>query len=480
MATPITLSMDGTMLNWLKKVGDAVKQGEVIAEIESDKATVEVEAPADGVLLQTDAQPGDSLTSGAVLGTIGAPNEQPMPVGERQEQQPLPPRGERLDTPPPQGVTDQEQASSVITGAQHTPTATQPLPPGQPAAQPQAAAQAPSTQPPQTSDIQAQRARPVDRDAVPEGNGHFPGGVKASPLARRIAEERGIDLRQVKGSGPGGRIVKEDVENFKPAAPAPAVAPAPATAPTAIPAGLPAIPARKLPEGPDVEIVDVSTMRRRIAAGTMESNLTTPTFFVTVEMDMAALLALRKQLNDSLPEGATKISVNDLIVKAVALALRQFPNLNSHYYGDKLARHKRINIGIAVAVPQGGVIYVVARDADKMALGALADLNKQMVARAREGKLKPDDIGGATFSISNLGPFDVEHFTAIINPPEAGVLAVGAAKPVPVVQPDGSLGVGNRMRVTLSVDHRVSDGAEGAQFLQAVRQLIENPMRLLI
>jgi pyruvate dehydrogenase E2 component (dihydrolipoamide acetyltransferase) len=182
---------------------------------------------------------------------------------------------------------------------------------------------------------------------------------------------------------------------------------------------------------------------------------------------------------------------------AAALALRQFPNLNSHYYGDKLARHKRINIGIAVAVP-GGVLYVVARDADKVALGALAEQNKTMVARARDGKIKPEDIGGATFSISNLGPFDVEHFTAIINPPEAGVLAVGTAKQVPVVLaggrrgvghrhggaggglPDGSRGVGNRMRVTLSVDHRVSDGAEGAQFLQAVRQLIENPMRLLI
>ncbi len=425
MATPITLSMDGTMLNWLKKVGDAVKQGEVVAEVESDKATVEVEAPADGVLLQTDAQPGDSLASGAVIGTLGAAGEQPA-------------------APPPAPAASQ-------------PAAVEP-PPAPPA--PAAAPAAPA---------------PV----ALEDNGNLPGGVKASPLARRMAAEKGIDLRLVKGSGPGGRIVKEDVENFKPEA-APAASERGEAAPSAVPAGLPSMPARKLPEGPDVEIVDVSTMRKRIAAGTMESNLTTPTFFVTVEMVVAALLAFRKQLNDSLPEGATKISVNDLVVKAVALALRQFPNLKSHYYGDKLARHKRINIGVAVAVPQGGVIYVVARDADKLSLGALADLNKQMVARARDGKLKPDDIGGATFSISNLGPYDVEHFTAIINPPEAGVLAVGAAKAVPVVEADGSLGVGNRMRVTLSVDHRVSDGAEGAQFLQAVRQLIENPMRLVI
>lgn len=456
MATPVTLSMDGTMLNWLKKVGDTVKQGDVIAEVESDKATVEVEAPADGVLLQTSAEPGDALASGAVIGTIGAANEQPMPVGERQEQQQPPPRGERIDTPPPPGVTDQDQPSSVLTGAQTPPTSTQPMP-----------------------DAGARRAAP----SVPEGNGSLPGGVKASPLARRIADEKGIDLRQVKGTGPGGRIVKEDVENFKPEALTATPAPmsgrgeaAPVGAQGLAPVSLPS---RKLPEGPDVEIVDVGTMRKRIAAGTIESNLSTPTFFVTVEMDVTALLELRKQLNDSLPEGVTRISVNDLIVKAVALGLRQFPNLNSHYYGDKLARHKRINIGIAVAVT-GGVMYVVAKDADKMALSALAEQNKAMATRARDGKIKPEDIGGATFSISNLGPFDVEHFTAIINPPEAGVLAVGTAKQVPVVQPDGSLGVGNRMKVTLSVDHRVSDGAEGAQFLQAVRQLIENPMRLLI
>jgi pyruvate dehydrogenase E2 component (dihydrolipoamide acetyltransferase) len=193
-----------------------------------------------------------------------------------------------------------------------------------------------------------------------------------------------------------------------------------------------------------------------------------------------ALLAVRKQLNDNLPPDAAKISVNDLVVKATALTLRQFPNLNTHYYGDKLVRHKRINIGIAVALPSGGLMYVVAQDADKVALGTLAQQNKEMIARAREGKVKPSDISGATFSTSNLGPYDVEHFSAIINPPEAGIIAVGTALKVPVVKEDGTLGVGNRMKVTISVDHRVSDGAEGAQYLQAFKNLIESPMRLLV
>lgn len=417
MATPITLSMEGTFINWLKNVGETVKAGDVVAEVESDKATIEIEAPAAGVLSAQNAQPGDSLAEGAVIGQIGESAAEPAPA------------------------------------------APAPVPAAEPAPAPAAPAPAPAAAPAPKRANGAPPAAPM-----PEVR------VKASPLARRIAEEKGIDLRQVAGTGPGGRITKEDVEGFTPPP-----APPPTPSPTVV-----TVPGRRLPEGPDVEIIEISTMRKRIAAGTMESNQTTPTFFVTVECDVAALLALRKQLNDSLPEGATKISVNDMIVKAVALALRQFPNLNSHYYGDKLARHLRVNIGIAVAVPQGGVIYVVAKDADKLSLGALAELNKAMIARARDGKIKPDDISGATFSISNLGPYDVEHFTAIINPPEAGVLAVGSARAVPVVKEGGTLGVGQRMRVTLSVDHRVSDGAEGAEFLQFFRQLVENPMRLLI
>ena len=203
-----------------------------------------------------------------------------------------------------------------------------------------------------------------------------------------------------------------------------------------------------------------------------------PHFYVTTEMDVQAMLALRKQLNASLPE-ESRISVNDLIVKAAALTLRKFPNLNTHFYGEHLVRYKRINIGIAVALDDG-LMNVVAQDADKVALGTLAARNKEMIQRARDGKVKPDDVDGATFTVSNLGPYDVDTFIAIINPPDSAILAIGAAVQVPVVLEDGTLGVGTRMKITISADHRVTDGAEAARFMQAMKQLIENPMSLLV
>lgn len=414
MSQPVTISMDGTLLNWLKKVGDPVTDGEVMAEMEADKATVEVAATASGVLVEQRAQVGDELKEGAVIAVIGAAGEAEKPAPARQ-------------------------------------------------------AAAPAAQ---TAQAKAPASAPAPVMAVEE-NGSLPEGVKASPLARNLAVERGIDLRLVLGSGPGGRITKTDVENFI----APAAPPAPKVEAAPV---LPGAPIRKMPEGPDVEIIDLPTMRKRIAAVTVESKQWTPHFYVTTEMDTEPLLALRKQLNEGLAEGATKISVNDMIVKAAALTLRQFPNLNSHFYGDKIARHKRINIGIAVALPQGGLLNVVAHYADKVALGTLAAENKERFARAREGKVKPADITGATFTVSNLGAYEVEHFVAIISPPEAAILAIGTAQLVPVVKADGTLGIGSRMKVTISVDHRVSDGAEGALFLQALKALIENPLRLLI
>ena len=416
MAHDVKLTMDGTLLNWLKNAGDAVKAGEVIAEFEADKATVEVEAPADGVIVKLMAEVGDELTEGAVIAQIGAPEEASAPA-------------------------------------------------------PAKAAEAP-----------AQAAAP--KAPAPSASVTEDGRIKASPLARNIARERGIDLSQVQGTGPDGRIVKADVENFVPAAVA---APTPVEAPTAAepePAPAPAISARptygKLPSGDDVEIIDLSKMRRAIAENTVLSKQMIPHFYVTVEVDMDALMALRSELNAALEQDGVKISVNDFIVKAVALTLRKFPNLNTHYYGDKLVRHKRINIGIAVALPNNGLINVVSPDADRTALSAMAKHHKEMFDRAREGKIKPEDIRGATFTVSNLGAYDVDHFSAIINPPEAGILAVGSARKVPIVKPDGSLGVGTRMKVTISVDHRVSDGAEGAQFMQHFRSLLENPMKLLV
>ncbi len=419
MAQDVKLTMDGTLLNWLKNAGDAVKSGEIIAEVEADKATVEVEAPADGVLVKLLAEVGDELTEGTVIAQIGAAGEASAPAAA-----PEPP-AEAAEEPAP---------------AEEKPTAT--------------------------------ASASVTED----------GRIKASPLARNIAREKGIDLAQVQGTGPDGRIVKADVESFTPAA-APAPEEAPAVAEKA-PAPAPALSGRqtygKLPSGDDVEIIDASKMRRAIAENTVLSKQMVPHFYVTAEIDMDALMALRSQLNASLEQEGIKITVNDLIVKAVALTLRKFPNLNTHYYGDKLVRHKRVNVGIAVALPNNGLINVVSPDADRTALSAMAVHHKAMFDRAREGKIRPEDIRGATFTVSNLGAYDVEHFSAIINPPEAGILAVGSARKVPVVKPDGSLGVGTRMKATISVDHRVSDGAEGAQFMQHFRSLLENPMKLLV
>jgi pyruvate dehydrogenase E2 component (dihydrolipoamide acetyltransferase) len=406
---------EATLLNWVKKVGDTISSGDVIAEVETDKATVEVPATVSGTITQLIGKAGDLLKVGAPIGYVGEAASSAAPV-EAPKEAPAPTSN------------------------------------GTPAV------------------AAASRPTPVQTE-----DDHFPDGVKASPLARNMAAERGIDLRMVTGTGPGGRITKSDIESFNPSAPAPA--PAAVTAPAA--ATIPAPHYGALPTGEDVEIIDVTRMRARIAARMVESRQQIPHFYVTSEMDVGALLELRKQINANLDDDH-KVSVNDLVVKAAALALRQYPNLNTHFYGDKLVRHKRIHIGIAVALPQGGLINVVVRDADQLAISALAAQTKAMIARAREGKVKPEDVQGSTFTVSNLGAFDVHQFVAIINPPEAGILAVGTASKVPVVLPDGTLGVGNRMKVTLSADHRVTDGAEGAAFVQAFKRLIETPMLLLV
>src|SRR5690606_35359506 len=429
MAEPIVMpnlgagTEEGTLINWLKQVGDTVNDGDVIAEVDADKATVEVPVTVSGTILSLDAEPGASLKVGSVIGYVGQPGEN-------------------------------------VSGAKASQSAPQPAAQGNGAA---VAQERGNGAPPAQTEAPEEETADVD--------GTLPGGVKASPVARKIASERGIDLRQVQGTGPGGRIVKADVENFTPSA-APTRAAAPA-------AGIPAPSYGEIPSGPDVEVIETTKLRSRIAARMIESKQQVPHFYVTTEIDVEALLNLRKQLNEGLSD-EQKISVNDMIVKATALTLRQFPNLNSHYYGNQIVRHKRIHIGIAVALPQGGLINVVARDADKVSLGTLAVNNKEMIARALEGKVKPEDITGSTFTVSNMGMYDVEHFIAVINPPEAGILAIGSAVKVPVVKPDGTLGVGNHMKVTISVDHRVSDGAEGAKYLQAFKKLIETPMQLLL
>jgi pyruvate dehydrogenase E2 component (dihydrolipoamide acetyltransferase) len=414
---------EGILLNWTKQVGEQISEGDVIAEIETDKATVEVPSGISGKIIDLIGEPGQTLKVGSVIGHVGADGESAAPANG-------------------------SGANGAQPKAEAAPTQAQPATEAQPA--------------------------PAAEAAEADDGGNYPDGVKASPVARKMASDKGIDLKQVKGTGPGGRVVKADVENFKPGA-----APAAQLAPAAAAKGVPAPSYGTIPSGADVEIIDVPKMRTRIANRMVDSKQQIPHFYVTIEIDVEKLLDLRKQINAALDE-AHKVTVNDLIVKAAALTLREFPNLNSHFYGDKIARHKRINIGLAVALPQGGLINVVAKDADKAAMGTMAAQNKEMIARAREGKVRPDDISGSTFTVSNLGSYGVEHFLAIINPPEAAILAVAAATKVPVVKEDGTLGIGNRMKVTLSVDHRVSDGAEGASYLQKLKELVENPMRLLV
>jgi pyruvate dehydrogenase E2 component (dihydrolipoamide acetyltransferase) len=290
-----------------------------------------------------------------------------------------------------------------------------------------------------------------------------------------MAADLNLDLRQVRGSGPGGRITRKDVEAAL-AAPAPAVAPAaqPVVAPTAValpPAYIPGVPAAA------DETIPLNRLRAAIGRRMVESKTQLPHFYVTHEYDMAPVMELRKQVNALLPD-QEKLSVNDFLLKAAALTLRQFPNLNASLQGNAILRHGSINMGVAVAV-EGGLLTIVCRDTDRKPLRLISTEVKAMAARARDGKVRPEDIEGSTFSVSNLGMFDVENFLAIINPPEAAILAVSSAREVPVVK-NSQIVPGWRMKATLSVDHRVSDGAEAARFLQALAPYLEEPLRLML
>jgi pyruvate dehydrogenase E2 component (dihydrolipoamide acetyltransferase) len=411
---------EGQLVSWLKKPGDPVAAGDVIAEIESDKATVEVEAYVAGTLLEVLVKEGDWVPIGAPIAIVGQ-------------------AGEKVDLAA-LGVT----AAAAETAATAAPTPVT------------AAAPAPAV------------------GAPPPSNGDgagLPAGVRASPLARRLAEDLGIDLRSVAGSGPQGRITKADVQAYEKTASA---APVMAAPPAAVPAAY--IPAQAASGD---EVIQTPRMRARIGERMVQAKQQVPHFYVTTSIDMGPALDLRKEINTRLEAQGIKISVNDLVIKAAALALRAYPNINASFNGDTIVRHRRINIGIAVAV-ENGLINVVSQDADQATLTALAGRHKDMIDRARQGKVRPEDVEGETFAVSNLGPWDVDHFIAIINPPAAAILALGTAQRVPVVLDDGRLDVGWRMKATLSADHRVTDGAEAASFMQHFKQLLEDPIRLLV
>jgi pyruvate dehydrogenase E2 component (dihydrolipoamide acetyltransferase) len=419
---------EGTLVRWVKNEGENVNKGDVLAEIETDKATVEVESSASGVVRKLLVEEGSVVPVGDPIAIVGSADEKideaPTKVtGPKAEKKTDEKGGEELETEREEGRGKKEEAKAA---------------PTQPAATPVAQAAAPAQE----------------------------GPVKASPLAKKIARDNNLDLARLQGTGPGGRVVRKDVEAALTSGQSPVASRPPAARPSSVVAAT-----------PGDETIQLTRLRQAIARRMTESTTTVPHFYVTHEYKMDALMALRKQINDYLGEDE-KLSVNDFIVKAAALTLREFPNLNASFAGDKVIRHGAVNVGVAVAV-EGGLLTVVSRDTDQQPLRAISADLKRMVAGAREGKVKPGDIEGSTFSISNMGMFDVENFAAIINPPEAGILAVGSARQVPVVA-NGEVKVGWRMKATISVDHRVSDGAEAAQFMQKLAEFLENPVRMLV
>ena len=390
---------EGTIVRWLKAEGDQVSRGEPIAEIETDKAIVEMEAYASGTLLKTVVGEGETVPVGQTIAVIGAPGE------------PLPDLGAAPSAP--------------------------------------AEAEAPQEAPAAPAETKPVEAPPAAAEQV-----------RASPLARRLAEERGIDLARVSGSGPGGRVTRDDVLAYEPQAPAAPVAEA-----------------SPVSAGDDAEVVQLSRMRQTIARRTAQSMQEAPHFYVTADIDMTQALSIRQQLNEKLA-GEARVSINDMIIKACALALVKYPAFNSSFQGDHLMMHKQVNIGVAAALEQGLLVLSVGDCRDK----SLADISKasrEVVERAQAGVLREEDYSGGTFSISNMGMFDVDAFSAIIYPPQAAVIAVGTVRKQPVVR-DDQITVAQVMKATLSTDHRVADGAQAAEFIVEVKRLLENPVNLLV
>ena len=392
---------EGTVAAWHKKVGDKVKSGEVLAEIETDKATMEFESFQDGVLLHIGVEKGATAAVDSVLAILGK---------------------------------EGEDVAALLAGDTGTPA---------PAAAPQAPAAAPVAAPVAVATTAAE---------------HTNGRLKASPLAKKIAKEKGIDISSIEGSGEGGRIIRRDVEGAQ----------AGTTSVSAAPVFVASGTEQYTEES-------VSQMRKTIARRLAESKFTAPHFYLTMEIDMDAAMQARQSINQ---QSDSKISFNDMVVKATAMALRKHPKVNSAWLGDKIRYNQHVHIGVAVAVEEGLLVPVV-RFANEKGLSQIGAEVKSFAEKAKQKKLQPSDWEGNTFTISNLGMFGIEEFTAIINPPDACILAVGAIRSVPVVK-NGQVVPGNVMKVTLSCDHRVVDGALGAAFLQTLKSYLENPVMMLV
>ncbi|HCK33554.1 MAG TPA: pyruvate dehydrogenase complex dihydrolipoamide acetyltransferase [Gemmatimonadetes bacterium] len=401
---------EGQLVQWLKSEGDEISSGDILAEIETDKATMELVARGDGILRKIFLDAGGVSVVGAVIAVIAAADEDISGI---------------------EGSSDGNGTQQAL--PEESSTGTEPVAPEEPEA---------ATTPAITADTQGT------------------GSVKASPLARRLATEMGVDLLTIKGSGPGGRVVKRDLEGAKTA-----VSKAAATT-------------TWTPEENEYEDLPTSQMRKSIAKRLVTSIGPVPTFYLTVEVDMNRVIGARESMNNMLEEDGYRISVNDIVLKAVAAALRQHPNCNAQWHDSFVRRFNAVHLGVAVAIDEG-LITPVIRNAHAKGIMQIAAEVRELAGRARTKKLMPDEYTGSTFSVSNLGMFGIQEFTAIINPPEAGILAVGGIEETPLVV-NGEVKVCPRMRITMSCDHRVIDGAQGARFLATLKSMLEEPTAILL
>lgn len=438
---------EGRLVKWAKNEGDQVAQGDVLAEVETDKAVMELVARGEGILRKRVVGEGQSVPVGTLVGVIAGADENidslvaaaPAQQAAQPQQQPAQAAAQARETV---GATSVRKSPAQSQGEASAPSP----PPPQEKAAPQG--QAPAAPPPSPPAADGAN-RPA---ASPAG-----GRMRSSPLARRMASDRGLELGGIQGSGPGGRIVRRDVESA-------------AARPSA------ASPLRRERSAEEFVDVPLTQIRKTIAKRLVESIGPVPTFYLTAEFAMDRAAEMRASLAEIGDE--YKASFNDIVVRAVALSLAEHPEVNAHWLGDKVRQFNRVRIGMAVAI-EGGLITPVIFDADQKSLHEISREARELAGKARDRKLTPEQYTGSTFSVSNLGMFGIDQFTAIINPPEAGILAIGAVESKPVVE-DGEVRIRQRMRVTMSCDHRVIDGATGAKFLQTVRRYIEHPLLLVI
>ena len=463
---------EGKVLKWLKKEGDVISAGDSVVEIETDKVDMEVEALGSGVLRKILVAPGKVVPVGELLAVIGKADEDISALiktdgaGKAAVRSPEPEVRSQVSgvsTNAPFGAVGGTAADLNIGSARAGSSAAQ------------VARSIPSAQPPTPGPVPRV---PSPESLVPSPAPAVGGRVLASPLARRMAKEMGLEIADIAGSGPNGRIIRQDVERR--AAPVPASSSA-AGGPVSVPSpsGAPALfPLRRpapAPTGPEYTDEPLSSMRKVIATRLVQSKAPVPHFYLAIEVDMQRAKELRESAN--LLDPGLKLSYNDIILKACAAALRQNPDVNASFLGDSIRYHHRVHLGIAVAIDGGGLITPVLRNADTKSLAEISSESKDLVSRARTRKLLPEEYANSTFTISNLGMLGIDEFSAIINPPESAILAVGAVAEKAVVV-DGRVEAGLRCRLTLSCDHRVVDGATGAKFLQSLKQILENPVYL--